>query len=320
MEESTAPRGLIVDLITPLTRGGSIDGRGLGRHLDRVIPYAQAIFLASTHTGEGGNLVLDQRIELLEKALVVIRARLPILMWVTRETEEETMETLLGLKKVLERRRYDGEVFWVDTPLYYHSNRGLPSLYKSLFAKVDGPFILHNDPQVIRSLDRPLKRNNIRTAILKELIGLKPMSALIFSGSLDRAHNYQRACHTSTNFRIYDGDESHFLEHPSMSGTVSVGANLTPRTWQKITLSSLGLAGKQENYPDRLQQIWDLGMYLRDLRDIYQQMPVRIIKQTLADIGVIETPHTTLPSEDVGAQKARLKELMARHGDYPQAK
>lgn len=320
MEALTAPRGLIVDLITPLTRDGSIDGRGLGRHLDRVAPHAQALLLASPYTGEGKNLVLDQRLELLEKALVVIRARLPILMWVTRETEEDTEETLLGLKKVLERRKYTGEVFWVDTPLYYHSNRGLPAYYQDLCAKVNEPFILHNDPEFIRGLARPLKRNNIRTAILKELTSLKPMVGLIFSGSLDRAHNYQRACHTRANFRIYDGDESHFLEHPSMSGTVSVGANLAPGAWQKITDSSLGLTGEQENYPDHLQQIWDLGMYLRDLRDIYQQMPMALIKEALSDMGIIETPTSTFPIENVEMQKGRLKELMARHGDYPDAK
>jgi dihydrodipicolinate synthase/N-acetylneuraminate lyase len=285
-----------------------------------VLPHAHALLLAGPHMGEGKNLVLDQRVELFEKALVVIRARLPILIWITRDTLEDTEHTLLALKKVLEKRRYAGQVFWVDTPLYYHSNRGLPTLYRDLCARVDEPFILHNDPEFIRALARPLKRNNIRTAILKELISLRSIVGLIFLGSLDRAHNYQRACRTRTHFRIYDGDEAHFLEHPSMSGTVSVGANLTPRAWQKITHSSLQMTGGQENYPDHLQQIWDLGRYLRSLKDTYQHMPVSIVKGALSDMGIIETPTSTLPAEDVEKPKNRLKELMAEYGDYPQAR
>ena len=51
-----SPRGLIIDLITPLKKSGDIDGRGLGRHLDGVLPYAQALLLASPHIGEGKGL------------------------------------------------------------------------------------------------------------------------------------------------------------------------------------------------------------------------------------------------------------------------
>jgi len=320
MEDLAAPRGLIVELITPLESDGSVDGRGLGRQLNRVVPHVEALLLASPYSGEGQNLVLDQRLELLEKALVVIRGRIPVFMWVTQGSEEDTRKTILALKKILEKRRYEGEIFWVDTPLYYHSNRGLPTHYQDLCSRVDEPFILHNDPDLIKSLDRPLKRNNIRTGILKELTARKEIVGLIFLGSLDRAHHYQRACRGRAQFRIYDGDESHFLEHPSMSGVVSVGANIAPGAWQKITQSSLQLTGGQTDYPDHLQQIWEIGKYLRKLRDIYHDMPAMIIKETLSDMGIIESPTFTFAAEGVEEAKSRLMELMAQHGDYPQAK
>ena len=320
MEDLAAPRGLIVELITPLESDGSVDGRGLGRQLNRVVPHVEALLLASPYSGEGQNLVLDQRLELLEKALVVIRGRIQVFMWVTQDSEEDTRKTILALKKVLEKRRYEGEIYWVDTPLYYHSNRGLPTHYQDLCSRVNEPFILHNDPDLVKSLDRPLKRNNIRTGILKELTARKEIVGLIFLGSLDRAHHYQRACRTRAQFRIYDGDESHFLEHPSMSGVVSVGANIAPGAWQKITQSSLQLTGDQNNYPDHFQQIWEIGKYLRNLRDIYHDMPAMIIKETLSDMGIIESPASTFSAEGVEEAKTRLKELMAQHGDYPQAK
>ena len=136
MQVLVPPRGLIVELITPLNQDRSIDGRGLGHLLDRLSPFVHAVFLASPDTGEGKNLSLAQRLELLEKAVVVVRGRIPILFWITQDTEEKTTETLLGLKKTLKRRRYEGQVFWVDTPLYYHSNRGLLALYRNLSAMV----------------------------------------------------------------------------------------------------------------------------------------------------------------------------------------
>lgn len=316
MADQTAPRGLIADLVTPLKSDGTIDGRGLGRLLDRAIPCVEAVFLASPHTGEGETLTPGQRSELVEKAIVVIRGRIPLMIWVTRETEEKTLDTILTLRKGLERQRYAGQVFWVDTPLYYHSNRGLPAYYQDLGSMVEDPIILHNDPEFIRGLARPLKRINIRTGILKELVLLKDIVGLIFSGALARADNYNRACRGQGRFRIYDGDETQFLEHPSMSGVVSVGANLAPRAWQKITRSSLQLTDDQKNYPDHLRQVWELGQYLRDLKDTYQQMPATIVKEVLSDMDIIETPLCTFPGKDVKESKGRLKELMATHGDY----
>jgi dihydrodipicolinate synthase/N-acetylneuraminate lyase len=313
MQVLIPPRGLVVELITPLNQDRSIDGRGLGRLLDQVSPLAHALFLASPNIGEGKNLSLDQRLDLLEKVLVVVRGRIPIFFWITREDEKKTTETLLGLKRSLKRRRYEGQVFWVDTPLYYHSNRGLPALYRNLSAMTNNPFILHNAPELIKSLPKSLKRKNIRTAILKELVSLKTIVGLIFLGSLDRAHNYQKACRSRAHFRIYDGDETHFMDHPSMSGVVSSGANLAPGPWQKITESSLRITADQDNYPEYLRQVWDLGQYLRDLKGVYQKMPVTVIKGILADKGIIETPTCTFPTKDVEESKRRARELMDRY-------
>jgi len=317
MEAFSSPRGLIIDLITPLDRKGGIDGRGLGKHLDRVLPRVQALLLASPHVGEGKNLSPTQRAELLEKALVVVRGRIPILVWISQGTVEETKETLLLLKKSAEARNYAGQIFWVDTPLCYHSNRGLPLHYQNISSMVKEPLLLHNDPELIKQLARPLKRANIRTSILKELAEIESIRGLIFVGPLDRARNYQKAVRSRTDFKIYDGDENHFLTHPSVSGVVSVGANLAPKAWEKVTSSSLNLANHHKEYPDHLQQIWEMGAYLRDLRDMYHETPVPLVKQILSDMGIIEAPTCTFDVEDMGEKTKVMKELMEGYGDYP---
>jgi dihydrodipicolinate synthase/N-acetylneuraminate lyase len=193
----------------------------------------------------------------------------------------------------------------------------LPSHYNNLSTKAKEPFLLHNDPELIRQIASTFKRTNIRTSILKELSQMESMHGLIFLGSLDRARNYQKAVRARSDFRIYDGDESHFLNYPSLSGVVSVGANLAPRAWQKVTASSLNLSGERKDYPDSLQQIWNQGEYLRSLLEIYQNSSASLIKQVLSDKGILESPTATVMEENTEEKAKRLAALMERYGDYP---
>ena len=266
--------------------------------------------------GEGQNLGPEQREELLEKTLVVVRGRVPVLVWISRETEEKTRATLSILEKKVQKRDYGCQILWVDAPLYYHSNRGLPSLYESLLSQTERPCLLYNDPELIKALDHPLKRNNIRTGILKELVQIQGVCGLIFLGSLDRARNYHHVTLSRSDFRLYDGDEFQFLNHPSLSGVVSAGANLMPRAWQRITVSSLNQGADQKAYPDYLHQIWETGSYLRNVRESYHADPIHLIKQVLSDMGTIEEPANTSKADSPPHDLRRLKEIMAGHGDY----
>lgn len=316
MAALNSPRGLIVDLVTPLKRNGDLDGRSLGRQLDRVLPHVQAVLIAGPYLGEGGKLSAVQRAELTEKTLGRVRGRVPVIVWVTQDTEEKTKETLALLSDALKTRKYRGQVCWLDTPLYYHSNRGLVSYYRHLTSLTRAPWLLHNDPGLIDRLARSFKRNNIRTAVLKEILEIKEVQGLLYSGSLDRAGNYQKATRARPDFRIYDGDEWRFLTHPSLSGVVSAGANLSPRAWSKITKASLGLSDTRDDYPDRLQQIWETGRYLRTLLDLYSSHAVQVIKQTLFEAGVIESPKCTVHAEDVGEKVKAVIDEMTKFGDY----
>jgi dihydrodipicolinate synthase/N-acetylneuraminate lyase len=261
------------------------------------------------------NLSAPQREDLLDKTLVVVRGRMPLLVWVTRETEDDTKQTFLLLEKRLEARNYLGPVFWVDTPLQYHSNRGLSVHYRNLCTTAKKPWVLHNDPDLIRQLGRPLKRNNIRTAILKTLTRIEEIHGLIFFGPFERAGNYQKAVRKRPEFRVYDGDEAHFLKYPSMSGVVSRGANLAPKAWRKIADASLNMANGQEEYPDRLQQLWETGAYLNNLLELYRPCPAAIIKGALSEMGIIESATCTTHAEDRGEEARSIRKEMKNWGD-----
>jgi len=306
------PHGLIIDLPTPFRADGSIDGRGLGRILDRTMPFAQAFLLSGPSAGEGMSLSLEKRIDLLEKALVIIQGRIPLLVWITGRSAEETAGNHKELRGALPKRQYQGQVIWVDTPLLYHSNRGLPQHYRQLCSQMDAPLLLHNDPELISGLGRKLKRGNIRTAILKEICHFEGIRGLIFSGTLDRVSNYQRASKREKGFRIYDENEMRFLSYPSMHGLVSTGASIFPRAWQKVTDSSLNKSRAEKEYPDFMRQIWEVGLFLKRAAQIYSVDHVVLIKQVLYQTGVIESPLTTLSVSERPDEVKKLIELINR--------
>jgi dihydrodipicolinate synthase/N-acetylneuraminate lyase len=316
MAATQLPRGLIADLVSPLLKNGEIDAQGLERHLQGLMPHVQAILICGPGMGEGANLSPEQREAFFHRALLTVQSRLPVLVWICMATVEETEAMLLRLRKRIDALGYTGPVFWVDTPLYYHSNRGLEISYKKMLSLVEEPFILINDPEFVRTKEQPLKRVNIRTSILKGLASMENIKGLIFSGSLDRAYNYRRAVRSHFDFMIYDGDESHFLEHPNLNGILSRGANLAPLEWRIITASSLNLSGNLEDYPDRVRQILDAGRYLNELKNIYRGRSADFFKQVLSRIGVLADQDSSVGSQNVERDINRIVGLIEERRNY----
>ncbi len=309
MEYQDPPRGLILDLVTPIDSGDGIDIGGLQRLLEKVAEHVHGILIASPWAGEGNALSLKVRKQLLERTMALVPQALPLLAWITGKDEADTRRNLIALQKITESRLYDAPIYWVDTPLLYHSNRGLPSLYNELFRLTERPFILVNDPQSVARVRSSIKRKNIRTSILKEIAATEFIAGLIFMGSLERAHNYQKATRKRSNFRIYDGEEARFLEFPSLSGVVSAGANLAPEKWRIITESSLHLNEGAADYPDTMKQLWDAGQVLHRLREIYSSNPPGAIKWALAQTGILEGIYN---SEWSGTDEIDVRENLIR--------
>jgi dihydrodipicolinate synthase/N-acetylneuraminate lyase len=308
MEERRPPKGLIVDLITPLSDTGRIDQGGLHNLLTRVLPHVDGIVLGSPRVGEGRTLELDCKVDLLEQVLASTDGAKPIFFWISGESSKGTKAILSALEDRLSTGEDKGNIFWLDSPLYYHSNRGLYEHYKELTSISRNPFVLYNDPGLIDLLDKPLKRPNIRTNILKKLGEIEGIRGLVFCGSLARVQNYQKSLRRRSDFRVYDGDEIRFLEHPSMSGIVSMGANVAPGTWATITRASLGVRGNED--PSRL---FELGILLKDLLSIYGEDPVWIMKKALYDLKVIGSPACTHKTEPLQDSAAPLVEFLSHH-------
>ncbi len=226
MQEYFPPKGLIIELISIKERDR------LKEHLESVKDIADAIFLFSPYVGKGFSLSLEEKKDIVGACIEVLQERQPVFIFVTSFTEEDTIKNIREFEKMV--GSYKRDIFWVDAPLYYHSNRGLPDMYERFSSMTDYPFILYNDPKIVDGIKGPFNRRNIRTSILKELSFLKNVKGLIFIGGIRRAINYQNAVRERPYFRIYDGDEELYLNFPNRNGIVSMSANIIPHIWKNI--------------------------------------------------------------------------------------
>jgi dihydrodipicolinate synthase/N-acetylneuraminate lyase len=305
-DKALPPRGLVADLVTPFTEHGALDTKGLERLIRHISPHVHGMLAAGPSAGEGYALDCETRVEIMIRALQALEGKVPLFIWITADDIQETFSFLETLEHAAGATPGD-LLYWIDTPLYYHSNRGLVEHYHEISRRTKRRLLLHNDPGFVSKSNKPLKRGNIRTAILKELAEIDSIAGLVFSGSMDRARNYQKACRLRQGFRIYDHNESNFLDFPSMSGVVSIGANLAPRPWHAITETSLQRTGGNTDYPDFLHQIWEMGRHIRALMGAYNKAPVPIIKNALHKTGIIASSRTTAPFDtDTRAETEKI--------------
>jgi dihydrodipicolinate synthase/N-acetylneuraminate lyase len=199
----------------------------------------------------------------------------------TAGTIEETVDNLTVLTKAFKNYPDQESLFWVDIPLWYHSNRKLPQFYQEWKEYTPYPILLYNHPLLIGRRNLSLKRTNIRTAVLKRLAENGQIVGLIQAGDLKRTINYQRAVRARRDFRFYDGDERNFLNSPSSSGVVSGGANLLPLEWSEIVTASLNMSED----PARNLLILKQSQKLRELRQVIQKNPAQNLKLALHHLG-----------------------------------
>jgi dihydrodipicolinate synthase/N-acetylneuraminate lyase len=288
------PKGLIVALITPLNEEGRIEGESLRRLIDRVVPYCDALMIGEGLIGEGLSLPNPLRLELLRLSAEMVAGKKPLFLCPTSGTTEETVRNIAALTQTLKNYPAQDSLFWVDIPLWYHSNRKLPQFYLEWKDYTPYPILLHNHPLLIGKRNRSLKRTNIRTAVLKRLAENEQIVGLIQSGDLKRTIHYQRAVRARRDFRFYDGDEANFLNSPSSSGVVSGGANLLPSEWSETVTASLNMSED----PARNLLILKQSRKLRELSQVMEKNPAQSLKVALHRLGWLGGARVLDPTQE----------------------
>jgi len=284
-KHTSPPEGLIVDLVTPLTRGGKLDRPGLARLVERVVLAASGILVGSPLAGEALELSGELRRHLLIEALQALEGRKPLFFGITGASLPETRELAAAVKEEIRRSQYPGPVFLADLPLWYHSNRGLPQMYQELQAEVPLPAVLLNLPQVVRRRAQVFKHLNIRTQVFKKAAAAPGIVGLIYQGEMRRFLNYHHAAAAHPGFAFYEADEARFLTRPGTWGVISGGAQLLPGVWPRVARACLHPEELADD-PGRYE-LWDLSQQLLRLAQVYQEAPAALAKHALAAQGVI---------------------------------
>lgn len=280
------PKGLIVALITPCDERGRIDWASLNRLIERALPFSDGLLVGEGVVGEGFFLSNRLRLELLKGVVEAWAGPKPLFLCPTSDTPEETLSNVEQVSQRFAGQSPQDSIYWVDIPLWYHSNRHLPQFYQGWPNVTPFPIILYNNPGLISRLNRSLKRKNIRTAVLKRLAGNDRIVGLIQAGDLLRTMNYQRAVRARRDFRFYDGEEVNFLNQPSSSGVVSGGANLFPAAWKEIATASLTLSED----PARNLLLFNQSQKLRELSQLLPPNPAQTLKIALHRLALISHP------------------------------
>jgi dihydrodipicolinate synthase/N-acetylneuraminate lyase len=283
---SQPPEGLIIDLVTPLTPAGRLDGEGFARLVQRVAPAVDGLLVGGPRAGEALDLSLETRLELLSQALAAIGGRTPLFWGITSQSREQTRELAAACREECRRRQYAGTVFLADLPLWYHSNRGLPQTCQDLLQAVPLPLILLNLPEVVRRLRLRFKHLNIRTQVLKKLAAAPGVVGLIYQGEMRRLLNYHHAAARQPGFVFYEADEADFLTRPGGGGVVSASAALLPGLWRQAVRSCLHPEEAADD-PQERYDLLEISQLLLKVARLCRPAPAALVKALLAAQGVI---------------------------------
>lgn len=298
----TPPQGLIIDLVTPLRPDLSLDEVSLKRLVARVISQADGILAGSPDVGEALELSASTRRRLLKVLLAAVGGRVPLFFGVTGHFQSETLELAAAVHEECRRAGYDGLVYLVDLPLWYHSNRGLPQACRRLLEEVPRPLLLLNLPGLIRRRAPLFKRRNIRTHVFKKLAAIPGVAGLIHQGEMRRFLNYHCAATMRPGFAFYEADEENFLTRPGAWGVLSPGAQLFPAFWSLVTRVCLHPEmGEQD--PSLRLETWNLGQRLQKLSQAYRPRPAALLKSALAAQGLLRSPTIAVGTDSASLEK-----------------
>jgi dihydrodipicolinate synthase/N-acetylneuraminate lyase len=309
MSASAVPKGLICSLAlvsSPREPVGSDELRAL---VLRLHPHVAGIFLDPMFWHPDQDYCGPVSVALLEEATTLVPPGVPLWVRITGKSADQTIHICQQLEILCRRLRFQGPLAWVDTPLLYHSNRGLIEHYERMLQESQFPLLLDNDPALVGRIAGKSKRKNIRTAILKRLAQNPMVAGILHRGDLRRSLNYQRAVRARPDFLIYDGSERHFLQRPSASGVLSIGANLLPAEWRLVTQAAVGLDDRNDAEESRFRHLWAVGQRVRTIQRLYSPAPTKVIPAVLAAWGLVHGGQLALSLDERRAVDLILEQV-----------
>lgn len=265
--------GTGVALVTPFTRSGEVDYKGLKKLMSHTAKGVDYYVVMGT-TGESVTTTKEEKKAILSFVKANNKKNLPIVYGIGGSNTEEVLANikqtdLTGVSAIL------------SVSPYYNkpSQEGIYQHFKAIAGKSPVPVILYNVPG--RTASNMSASTTLRLAQHKNIIGIKEAS-----GNLEQCMKI--AAEKPADFMLISGDD--MLTVPLYSvgaaGVISVLANAFPVTFKKM--KELAFAG---NYPKASRELFTL---LDINGPMYEESNPVGVKYVLSQLSVCEE-HVRLP-------------------------
>jgi 4-hydroxy-tetrahydrodipicolinate synthase len=288
--------GSLVAIVTPMTKGGSLDLPALGKLIDFHVANGTAGIVIVGTTGESPTVDVEEHCLLIKTAVAEARGRLPVVAGTGANSTAEAIALTAYAKGA-------GAHSALSVVPYYNkpTQEGLYRHFRAIAEKVDLPLLLYNVPG--RTVADLANDTILRLAEVPGIVGIKDATADMGRGSeLLKALNAA----SRREFAVYSGDDITGLPLMLLGGhgVISVTANVAPKLMAELCEAArAGDVATARARNDRL-----LGLH----RALFVEPNPIPVKWALAQMGLIQNelrlPMTPLSSRYHEAVRNALSE------------
>jgi len=209
-------RGSLVAMITPFTKSGKIDEKGIHELVEFHIKNGTDGIVPCGTTGESPTLSHEEHKKVVEITINAVAGRIPVIAGTGSNSTWEAMDLTSHAKEA----GADGALIVVP---YYNkpTQKGLYMHYKEIAENIDIPIIVYNVPS--RTGVNLLPETLAELAELKNIVAVKEAS-----GDLEQMARIVELC--GDKITLLSGDDKLILPVLSIggAGVISVVANIIP--------------------------------------------------------------------------------------------
>jgi len=288
--------GSLVAIVTPMTKGGSLDLPALGKLIDFHIANGTAGIVVVGTTGESPTVDVEEHCLLIKTAVAEAKGRIPVVAGTGANSTAEAIALTAYAKEA-------GAHSALSVVPYYNkpTQEGLYRHFRAIAEKVDLPLLLYNVPG--RTVADLANDTILRLAEVPGIVGIKDATADMGRGSeLLKALNAA----SRREFAVYSGDDITGLPLMLMGGhgVISVTANVAP----KLMAEMCEAARAKDVATARARNDRLLGLH----RALFAEPNPIPVKWALAQMGLIQNelrlPMTPLSSRHYEAVRNALSE------------
>ncbi|MCX6199065.1 MAG: 4-hydroxy-tetrahydrodipicolinate synthase [Bacteroidetes bacterium] len=270
----TKLRGTGVALVTPFTKKGKIDYKGLGKLIDHCIDGGVEYLVSLGTTGESVTLSKEEKAEVLRYTVEQNKGRVLVVAGFGGNNTAEIISELqtANLKGV-------DAVLSVSPSYNKPTQEGIYQHYKAVAAASPKPIILYNVPG--RTASNMKAETTLRLAELKNIIGIKEAS-----GDFNQCMQIVKG--KPKNFLVISGDDNITLGLIAygFDGVISVAGQAFPKIFTEMVRKSLA-----NDMPEARKLHYKLN-HITDM--LFAEGNPAGVKCALEILGVCES-HVRLP-------------------------